>query len=445
MNTTIDWTVVTDWITENEWAAPVAGTALILIIIMVAAVRRGAARRLPRVREIKPKTPVGKRLALTVVAFVTIGTFGLSFEGMLGFFENVLGITNEIERYLLAGVFDGAAVAFAIVAHMRRKANPHTVGMDSVWVWVCAILSGAFAATQVEALAGQAARMVPPLLCALLFDRLIQLDLSLSTGIDRAKVQTITTAIIGGVRGVLRRGYASWCRYATKRGWMHPDNTDLTTLSHERWERSIVRAYAEHNAKPTDRTGRTVKRLTAEGIIRGAIRSPEDSDRIKALAAIIEDALSPRTGPDRTDNDGPDDPDRTATKPDHRTETTDRTGPAKPRTATDRTGIVRPKPVQTATADRAAVFRSCLLARFPVQSAEDRTDYTVQRPSYDAIRADMARAGISVGKGTVIRLAKKYGIDGATMRRSQIDTTIATTNLLSSTTRTGQDGTGQEQ
>lgn len=109
-----------------------------------------------------------------VVATAVVGT------GMWQFFGDVLHINNKAARVALFAFFEIAMLASALRSRRFRldTARQQTqddsrrkVDVDGIAVWVLALLSGLFAATDQDSAAGAGLRIVAPLIAAWLWER----------------------------------------------------------------------------------------------------------------------------------------------------------------------------------------------------------------------------------------------------------------------------------
>src|SRR5690606_11727399 len=142
--------------------------------------------------------------------------------------------------WAFVGVLDGAALAFAVLARRSRLKHPDKLALDSVMVWIIAAVSGTLSATEATGW-GSVARLVPPLLAALLADRLLHADVR---GMDRATVATVS----GRAAAALGRAWDSLMRVLARAGLVRPKDQTIRTITAERWGAKVIRRYTRLEA-----------------------------------------------------------------------------------------------------------------------------------------------------------------------------------------------------
>lgn len=153
---------------DHPRAVAVCGVAAALVALVLVA-RRSRRTTHQRVAADRFMTFTG-----AVVATAVVGT------GMWQFFGDVLHINNKAARVALFAFFEIAMLASALRSRrfrldVARQQAPddrrRKVDVDGIAVWVLALLSGAFAATDQDSAAGAALRIVAPLIAAWLWER----------------------------------------------------------------------------------------------------------------------------------------------------------------------------------------------------------------------------------------------------------------------------------
>lgn len=317
----IDWTAVLDWAETHPQLAVTAVVLALAAVALTIYTARSATRTAGRFA--KASGQAAKKLDLVVVgaAIVALAATAGSVQAMWDFLQHDLGISDTFMRATIVIVLDATGIISAIMAREDRINKPGTIGLNSVAVWVVALLLGFFGANEATTTDGQTLRFVIPLVAAWMWDRVIHRDVARKASIDKAKVSTITGRIFSAIAGTIRSIKDAIVRQGARWGLFHPADEDTATIRRNRWRRQLINRAAaaadalrdieatEHlpatdrkRTKATRAYAKTVPPFRASivaGQQLGAITSPADLETILWESAVViraEDALLAAAG-----------------------------------------------------------------------------------------------------------------------------------------------------
>lgn len=242
--TAVETGTVIAWATDNVALAITALiTALTVLVLTYLVLSRLVRRTTSAAGKIATKAArkldVVVMMAALVAAAATIG----SMQAMWEVLHKDLGITDQFMRSCVVIVLDGIGIMSAIMSREDRINRPGTIGLNSIAVWVVAVLLGAFGANEANSDSGAALRFVIPLGAAWMWDRVIHRDVTRAATLDKARVSTITGRAARAIGRAIRAAWGTILRIGAHAGIALPDD-DVAQIQRRRWIRGFIRAAA---------------------------------------------------------------------------------------------------------------------------------------------------------------------------------------------------------
>ena len=295
------------WAAENTALAVTALIAAIVLLVLTYIAVSRAAKNLARTAR-----DTVKSLDLVVVgaAGVALAATAGSVQAMWHFLEHDLGIDDPFMRATIVSVLDATGIISAAMAREDRINKPGTIGLNSIAVWVVALLLGFFGANEATTPDGATLRFVVPLVAAWMWDRVIHRDVAREASINKAKVSTITGRTAAAIGRAFTAVGRSIMRTAARLGIALPDES-IARIQHKRWTRRFIRrasraAAARANLERAqsiddskklraarqlrDRRYDAFNRIVTKGLEIGAVETPADVAAIMRSAALALNA-----------------------------------------------------------------------------------------------------------------------------------------------------------